>query len=410
MRIGLIGWYGHQNAGDQRILECLQRFFDGHDLVVTRSLADAADRAEELDACDFVLLGGGGLILRGTGRYAGLIRNLRPRFGCVGIGVEARHRDNLQFIEAVKDRAEFILVRDERSRQLLRCPSKTVVGPDLTFLYPYDAVAEVEADVCGLNLRPWVSWHGEFAGLHDRLMHKLNARAPELVARSLFSRWEPDKAVDMVHKSFAQVVPLPLYLEPDRGNDRSVLSAYFADVPDVFLGESLDGCRFVASMRFHGLVFACQKGIPFLSFSYQPKNERFCRALGLERLSMSLFDLGALPGAIRYLKANHATLRATLLEARASHRQVISDLMADVYHQMAGTVHRSFEHRPLHPAGTGGSLDRLESPYGHKCTAPRDDGQQVLLTSTSGWGGDGRPHSLRGSGRARGRPCAGLGQ
>ena len=398
MRIGLIGWYGHQNAGDQRILECLQRFFDGHDLVVTRSLADAAVRAEELDACDFALLGGGGLILRGTGRYAGLIRNLRPRFGCVGLGVEARHRDNLQLVEAIKERSDFILVRDEQSRELLRCPRKTVVGPDLTFLYPYEVAEEVGADVCGLNLRPWVSWHGEFEGLHDRLMRRLNARMPELVADSPFSRWDPDRAVEMVRRGFDAVVPLPLYFEPGGGNDHGVLSAHFAGVPCSFSDDDLGRCRFVASMRFHGLVFACQKGIPFLSFSYQPKNERFCKALGMERFSIGLFDLTAVPRTIQGLKANHASLRTTLLQARASYRQVISDLMADVYHQMAGTVHRSFEHRPLHPAGTGGSLDRLESPYGHKCTAPRDDGQQVLLTSPSGWRGDGRPHPLRGPG------------
>jgi polysaccharide pyruvyl transferase WcaK-like protein len=338
VRIGLIGWYGHENAGDERILACLRRFFGDHELLVTTSYADAAGRVQELDSCDFVLLGGGGLILRGTGSHAKLIRDLRPRFGCIGLGVEACHRDNIRLIEAIKDRSEFMLVRDERSRQLLDCPRKTVVGPDLTFLYPYDIVPEAEADVCGLNLRPWVSWHGEFWGTHDRVMRKLDARWPSLVALSPFSKWSPDRAVATLSEGFDKLVPLPLYLEPAMQNDQSVLSAHFEKVPSGFPEEEMDRCRFVASMRFHGLVFACQKGIPFLSFSYQPKNERFCQALGMEHLSLSLFDLSRLGRAIHDLKSNRAALRKTLLDARASYNQEISSLMADVYRTMVGTA------------------------------------------------------------------------
>ncbi len=336
MRIGLIGWYGHQNAGDERILTCLRRFFADHELLVTTSYGDAAERVQELDTCDFVLLGGGGLILRGTGGYATLIRNLRPRFGCVGLGVEARHRDNMRLIEAIKDRSEFILVRDARSRQLLGCPSKTVIGPDLTFLYPYDVVPEAEADMCGLNLRPWVSWHGDFNGWHDRFMHGLSKRRPGLVALSPFPKWSPDRAVAALSREFEGLVALPLCFESPAKNDRDVLSSYFEEVPSGFREEELNRCRYVASMRFHGLVFACQKGIPFLSLSYQQKNERFCRALGMERLSVSLFDLKTVPGVVADLRSSRAILRETLLDARAAYHREIWRLMGDVHVMMTG--------------------------------------------------------------------------
>jgi len=59
VRIGLIGWYGHSNAGDQRILYCLHRFFEGDDLLVTNSFSDASNRIVELNSCDFVVLAAG---------------------------------------------------------------------------------------------------------------------------------------------------------------------------------------------------------------------------------------------------------------------------------------------------------------------------------------------------------------
>lgn len=60
MTIGLIGWYGHNNAGDDRILWCLRRFFEGTDLLVMQGLGDAWDNLAALNKCDFVALGGGG--------------------------------------------------------------------------------------------------------------------------------------------------------------------------------------------------------------------------------------------------------------------------------------------------------------------------------------------------------------
>jgi hypothetical protein len=212
MKIGIIGWYGHGNAGDERILYCLRRFFDGHDLLVTAGFNDATRRIDELNSCDYVLLGGGGLILRGINKHAGLIQALKPPLGCVGLGVEASHEDNAEFITRLKEKAEFILVRDAESRTLLQNHFKVIVGPDLTHLYPFDVVAPTDAETCGLNLRPWHFWNCEHGSAeHERMVAALK-RNPYLQAEYSGPKWEPAKACRVIQQQFGRVIPLPLYL------------------------------------------------------------------------------------------------------------------------------------------------------------------------------------------------------
>lgn len=327
MRIGLIGWYGHDNAGDERILYCLQRFFEGHHLVATRGFDDAMARLDELNRCDYVLLGGGGLILRGTGRYAELIERLTPGLGCVGISVEALHADNRSMIDALKERAEFILVRDLRSRELLGCHFKTIVGPDLTFLYPHEVTPVVEADVCGLNLRPWRFWAGEHSGRFDRLMCRISNRVASLESHYPLAKWEPEKAVALLRRSFDTLIPIPLYFEEGVKNDLDALGRFF---PEAGLsGDRFPECRFLVSMRLHGLIFACQRGLPFVSLSYQPKNEEFCAQLELPELSASLLDPAALEQALDRVRSGHAEIRSRLIEVSADwHREITAIIRA----------------------------------------------------------------------------------
>lgn len=330
MRIGLIGWYGHANAGDERILFCLKRFFAGHDLLITSSFEDALLRLAELNACDFVLLGGGGLILRGTGRFAQLIERIKPRFGCVGISIEARHDDNKMMIEALKDKAEFILVRDTRSRELLDGHFKTIVGPDLTFLYPYEVVTPVSSDLCGLNLRPWRFWTGEHNGMFDRLMRRLNRRISSLDRSYPFAKWDQERTVGILQQKFTTVSPIPLYFEQGKENDKDLLSCFFSVVSDNFSVEYIHACRYLVGMRLHALIFACQAGIPFLSLSYQPKNAEFCKAMGIPERSLDIYRPELLPASIDKLKADYVEVRAKLLDARAVSHQEITSIMTAI--------------------------------------------------------------------------------
>ncbi len=316
MRLGLIGWYGHGNAGDERILYCLRRLFAGDELLVTRSFDDAWGRLNELNRCDFVLLGGGGLIVRGFNRYARLFESLRVPFGCIGLGVEARHADNETLIQVLLDRAEFVLVRDTASQQRLKCYPNVQVGPDLTFLYPYEVAKWPEDDVCGLSLRPWAFWEAEFRGRRDRLMRWLSRRLPALEPLYPLKKWDPARAVAVVRRRCAQVVPLPLHCSPQGDSDVHVLRRFFQKVDGRFRPESLGRCRYLVGMRLHSLIFACQTAIPFVSLSYQPKNVAFCADLGMEAVSVSLYDCGQLDAALVRMKDEAAEIRRRLLSIR----------------------------------------------------------------------------------------------
>ncbi|GAM11535.1 polysaccharide pyruvyl transferase [Geobacter sp. OR-1] len=291
---------------------------------------EAAARISDLNACDFILLGGGGLILRNTGRFASLFERLTPRFGCVGISIEAKHADNMQILEVLKQRAEFILVRDFRSRELLDFHFKTIVGPDLTFLYPFDVVTVADEDACGLNLRPWRFWPGEHNGMFDRTMRRLNRQISNLDRLFPFSKWDQKGTVNILRQKFKSVYPIPLYFEPGVENDRDIMSGLFHDVPTGFSDDCFLSCRFIVGMRLHSLIFACQTGIPFLSLTYQPKNDAFCRELGKPELSCDIFKPELLETGIDNIKNNHARIRSELLDARETCQQEITAIMTAI--------------------------------------------------------------------------------
>ena len=331
MRIGLIGWYGHDNAGDDRILFCLRRFLDNHEILVTSGLRDAMARIEDLNRCDYVIFGGGGLILRGYGIYSKLIDQIRPRLACVGISIEAVARDNEQLIEALKDKSDFILVRDARSLRLLGNHPKAILGPDVTFLYPFEVTTPVEAQVCGVNLRPWQYWHWEHNGRLHRFMTRLNRRLSFLKAIYPFPKWRPERAMAILLSAFQYLVPVPLYTEACAAEtDVHMLRRFFTQVSTKFSPEDLGRCRFLVGMRLHSLIFACQMGIPFLSLSYQPKCLEFCRSLGLEHLSVNIYDLSTMSLRLQSLKDEYSTLRDRLISETHTRRAVIHKILHEV--------------------------------------------------------------------------------
>lgn len=328
MRLGLIGWFGHRNAGDERILWCLRRLFAGDSLVVAQSYGDASSRKrlDELNACDFVILGGGGLIVRRLNRYARLFESssLKPPLACMGLGVEARHRDNEALIQVLLDRAEFILVRDAASQRRLGAHPKVMLGPDLTFLYPYDVVDWAADRPCAVNLRPWPFWKAEFQGRRDRLMRRLARRLsrtgchPVLQAIYPLSKWNPRRAVDAIRRRFPRTLPLPLYCPPQGESDATVLGPFFEalDPQETFSPTVLARCSYLVGMRLHSLIFACQMGIPFVSLSYQPKNEAFCEDVGMSSVSVSLFDPAQLEQALDTMIGQSRQIRGRLLAIR----------------------------------------------------------------------------------------------
>lgn len=329
MRIGLIGWYGHENAGDERLLFSLKRFFDGNDFLVTSGFDDAVHKIDDLNRCDYMLIGGGGLILRGFGRHSRLIESLTPHFGCVGISVEAAHEDNRAFIEAIKAKADFIYVRDANSQALLQNHPKVVVGPDLSYLYPFEPIEPTEKETCGLNLRNWHYANTEYGGRLYQWLVYLDKKIPHFQRFYPFQKWQPEKLIIRLQKKIDTILPLPLYTEGKRKDDVKELQRYLGNVPTSFSPDLFKQTRYLIGMRLHSLIFASQVGIPFLSLSYQPKNVEFCKPIQLD-CSLDLFNLSRLENRLDYLKEHYDEIRVRLLEFTSQQRKRAWELMSSI--------------------------------------------------------------------------------
>jgi polysaccharide pyruvyl transferase WcaK-like protein len=315
MRIGVIGWYGHGNAGDERILASLRCIFAGHDLVVVNNLHLPEAALDNLNACDFVLFGGGGLLLRGSGVYAARFAKLTAPLGVIGISVEAVHADNRALLDLLREKAAFIHVRDAESARVFAGVPRLLSGVDLTFFDPYDVVAPPADPVAGLNLRPWRYWRAEHGSATDRLWQRVDRRLPGLRRVYPFAKWMPERVVDALHTAGWGLHPLSFYDEAGEVTDADALAPFFTAVPR-FAADAMDRCRLVVGMRLHALIFACQKGLPFVSLTYQPKNAAFCAAVGVSALSADLYHPAAFTAALAQVDAYDA-LRARLLAYRA---------------------------------------------------------------------------------------------
>ena len=132
MKIGIIGYYGKGNIGDERILHCLRLFLKKHE--IHSFTITSNERIDKINSCDYVLVGGGGLLLRRANQFYGLLSKITKPIGVVGIGVDSMNNDMAKTVDFLLEKSDFFIVRDKESRELLSNHPKVKVGPDLTFL------------------------------------------------------------------------------------------------------------------------------------------------------------------------------------------------------------------------------------------------------------------------------------
>jgi polysaccharide pyruvyl transferase WcaK-like protein len=315
MKIALIGWSGNDNWGDERMYYCIKRFFHQHKIVRFKSFLEAILNIDNVNKCDYVLIGGGGLIFRGFNRYSEFLQKITRPLGCIGISIEAEglNNDMRKGLEILKEKADFIYVRDEKSREILQNHFKVITGPDIAFLYPYKPVREIRDEYAAVNLRNWFWWDVE---LHSWLHEKLviwESRYPWIKAIYPGKTWDSDRLVTRLRPHFKKLHPFPLYFGSYDKTDVSVLKKYFPKVPKKFSFNPLSQSRYLIGMRLHSLIFATQMGIPFISLSYEPKNVNYCQGLAHPELSLPLLEYRQIHEKIDYLRSHYTGIRHDLL-------------------------------------------------------------------------------------------------
>jgi polysaccharide pyruvyl transferase WcaK-like protein len=285
MNIAVFGWYHHQNAGDDRIQQCITRWLDGHTLAFLP--AGRPPPVHMLRTYDAVIIGGGGIIMKRGGVFKNMTRWVRSAgipAALVSVSIEQISpalREELRNFMGV---CCFAWFRDHGSMAEVGEHPNAFVAPDITWLYPYDVV-EPKPQGIAVCLRkqrgrPLDDWRHVLSDLGQPLH------------------------------------PWPFYFE--KGGDAGVLAEMFPtlNVPQEFTVQSPQQSSAVISGRFHGLIFALQMGLPVITISSRPKVKRFSAEHGLERWRVSEDCPQALMELWPEFKASHNQLREQALQLR----------------------------------------------------------------------------------------------
>lgn len=300
----------------QRWFFCLKRFFGDHQIIRFKSWLQAIENIQQVNDCDYVLIGAGGLIFRGFNRYQELIKSITKPLGCIGISIEADslNHDMKKGLDLLKTKCDFIYVRDNKSREILEYHYKVIVGPDISYLYPYPVIKKpTSKDICALNLRNWFWWDSELFSEEHETFSRRDSKYKWYKTAHYFNRWDPDNLVRILKRKFKHVNPYPLYFGGYDITDNEILSKYFTSVSKTYDHAKLTKSRYLVGMRLHSLIFACQSGIPFISLSYEPKNINYCNDIGLPELSIPPKKYRQIRKKIKYLKNNYDTIRNSLI-------------------------------------------------------------------------------------------------
>jgi polysaccharide pyruvyl transferase WcaK-like protein len=291
--IGLAGFFGAGNYGDELFLEIFQQYFG--DEFELRVLADLTTKpfysrpVEEIVAGVDAILIGGGDILQPWGRDP---RYFNPKFlkkPCfiVGIGVPLYSSANAKppREDVIDSHRRFfhhpnlkrIGVRDDQAAGWI----KEFLDPEL----PVHVAPDV---VCTLNLPPASKPEGApILGVVTRFRPNLEeaddyTRVAELAAHAQSQGWR------VRH----------LILGTAEVGKRDLANADDLDIPgkEVVYSENLDDltraigeCTVLASMKFHGTVVATMYGVPSIVMIPTNKNRNFMKRIGLESL-LAKFD------------------------------------------------------------------------------------------------------------------------
>ncbi|MBP9829258.1 MAG: polysaccharide pyruvyl transferase family protein [Proteobacteria bacterium] len=324
MKIAVFGWYGHDNAGDERIKYCLQSFLMGLGGIKTIDFYDLHNEAvkgptSKFDDYNLVIIGGGGLILS-RHNYHDFILGINTKMVTLGISVETDLKGNpKKFAEALLEKSETILVRDKSSYEKFKVfdtHKKVILSVDMTFLAPYDLVLDQkDTNKLAINLLSKVNE----PPIMRQIKLQLLRFSSKLSLKTLSFK-------DLIHdlNSKYSLIPIPLFCEEKKentplfqANDITFLKQYFNNVSNTFDHTNLDSCMAFLSMRLHGLIFAAQKGIPFITFSTYPKQENFMREVGLQEFCLDFHKSEQIKDKLSIILRNKHIIKEIILAYRA---------------------------------------------------------------------------------------------
>lgn len=275
--IGLVGYFGWGNFGDELFLEAHKQFLSPlYDLKVLHDQLQAPYFKKPInsyvDNVDAILIGGGDLLnpVRVSDLYWRKEYLKKPVF-VYGIGVPNYKWSRANILKQYTDflthpNCKLIVVRDIESynwiKQNIPVEDKLFWFPDAVCAWnrPNPPVVKAKEKVLGVVMRSHRSLTQDLQPLRKMIDHakSLDYKIKHLVLANL----ELGTADLEMAKSIAQ---------PDE---------------EVFFSESLDemckeiaSCSMLATIKFHGMVVASMYGIPCVAMSVTPKNRNFLKMI-----------------------------------------------------------------------------------------------------------------------------------
>ena len=253
----VLGYYHRRNAGDDRLMQCLTRLLDGHELTFgphTRVPDPLCVRRY-----DYVVLGGGSVANAPAGAFADgaawVAASCRPVF-CFGIGVSGGPEIE-RAMNAIAASGGLVWVRDPLSAANSGLGERQLIAADPAWLYPFPSslTNSKELGHTLVNLRP-------YRGRYEV---------------------EPEAWADAL-RSLPGAQPWPLCFGRDADSD--VLETVFPGHPALKTGEfdpaALRGASALVAMRFHAIIFALQTGVPVVAIRNTKKVLQLMASIGLE--------------------------------------------------------------------------------------------------------------------------------
>jgi polysaccharide pyruvyl transferase WcaK-like protein len=275
-RVGLVGFYGPGNYGDELFLEVFHRHLDAvADIDV---VFDSATRPyfvrparEVVREHDAIVIGGGDLLVPwGLGDRYWLTDYLRRPVHVIGVGVPTWRPAKPAVVAALGDflrhrNVRSITARDEESaawvREHLRPRVEVESSADLVFALPPPVVERpTDPPILGIVVR-WREGGDDYTAVRALAARgrELGYRLRTIVLSTGDVRARDELALDELGLDGVERIA---------SDDLAVLT------------RAIGECTMLASHKFHGAVVAVSYGIPAISMSTTDKNRNLLRRLG----------------------------------------------------------------------------------------------------------------------------------
>lgn len=258
------GWWQGKNLGDNWIKKVLAQLFP------TARFIDTS--VQKFEKNSFVICGGGGLFIRDViSPWDNIQKNIS--YGMLGLGAEFPHVTQ-NAVDLYKN-AKFYYVRDQYSLDCMHL-SDIERSYDLTFAMPLKWSEKGETNPEKL----FFVWRDG----HELLSNP--EFADYICMGSSYEEWR-----EVIQNSFTTII------EDDfqTGEDN--------------IAERMTDSGFVISGRYHGIVAAIQRGLPFIAIDICPKIRALLEECGLDEYCIKISEINQLKTLIQKAQSNVEDIR-----------------------------------------------------------------------------------------------------